>query len=151
MKRLFYFLLLIFVLPTGLRAQNTIFHKYATLSDVKYVNISHTMLVSMSQQKNVRLGSMSLSDMTDYIQNVMIISAKEPSAMATVLSDLSVLQADANYETLLVKNMNGERSISLFSRGNEYSEFVLFSLTNEYTVVVITGQFTPEQFQSFFL
>lgn len=151
MKRLFYFLLLIFVLPIGLRAQNAIFHKYATLSDVKYVNISHTMLVSMNQQKNVRLGSMSLSDMTDYIQNVMIISAKEPSSMATVLSDLSVLQADANYETLLVKNMNGERSISLFGRGNEYSEFVLFSLANEYTVVVITGQFTPEQFQSFFL
>lgn len=151
MKRFFYPLLLIFVLPIGVCAQNTIFHKYALLSDVKYVGISHTMLVSMSQQKNVRLGSMSLSDMTDYIQNVLIISAKEPSAMATVLSDLSVLQADANYETLLVKNMNGERSISLFNRGEDNSEFVLFSLANEYTVVVITGQFTPEQFQSFFL
>lgn len=151
MKRIFYSLLLLFVLPIGVRAQNAIFHKYALQSDVKYVSISHTMLVSMSQQKNVRLGSMSLSDMTDYIQNVLIISAKEPSAMAMVLNDLSALQADSNYETLLVKNMNGERSISLFSRGNEYSEFVLFSLANEYTVVVISGQFTPEQFQSFFL
>ena len=54
-------------------------------------------------------------------------------------------------QEVLTKNIHGERSVSLFRIGNERNEFVLFSLAETYTIVVITGSFTPNQFQSFFL
>lgn len=132
-------------------AENPLYGKYAARQDVKYVSISHTMLKAMSSKKAVRLGNVPLTDMLDYIDNVLIISTAEPSGMATVLSDLKALQADADYMPLLEKNIGGQRDLSLYRAGEEQDEFVLFSLANAYTVVVITGHFTPEQFQSFFL
>lgn len=150
MKRLPVFLAYI-LLPIAMFAQNAIFQQYASRTDVKYVSISHTTLAAMSSQKAVRVGDLDLSDLIDHIDNILIISAKEPSAMAAVLNDLKALQQDNSYETLLTKNIHGERSVSLFRIGNERNEFVLFSLAETYTIVVITGSFTPNQFQSFFL
>lgn len=151
MKRiLFFFLIEVLLLGTAF-SQNSIYRKYATQNDVKYVSISHTMLAAMSSQKKVRLGNMSLSDMLNYIDNVLIVSSAEPSGMATMISDLAILQTDDSYQTLLVKNVKGERSFSLFRQNNTYDEFVLFSFAETYTIVVITGHFSPEQFQSFFL
>lgn len=141
-------LLLLSVFAHG---QNALFRKYASMADVKYVSISHTMLEAMSSQKNVRLGNMSLSEMVDYIDNVLIISSKEPSGMAAVISDQKALESDSQYETLLEKNIRGQRSISLFRHADEQSEFVLFSYAEAYTIVVINGRFSPQQFQSFFL
>lgn len=132
-------------------AENPTFGKYATRQDVKYVSISHTMLKAMSAKKTVRVGNMSLTDMLEYIDNVLIISTAEPSGMASVLSDLKTLQADSDYMPLLEKNIGGQRDLSLYRASDEQDEFVLFSLANAYTVVIITGHFTPEQFQSFFL
>lgn len=151
MIRKFYLLAAICMLPLMACAQNAMFQKYASMQDIKYVCISHTMLQSMSSQKNVKLGNMSLSDMVDYIDNVVIISAKEPSSMVSVMSDQKFLEDNPQYETLLVKNINGQRSMSYFCQGKDASEFVLFSYSDVYTVVVITGHFSPQQFQSFFL
>lgn len=151
MKQKFYLFAALLLLPIVCNGQNVLFQKYATLSDVKYVSISHTMLQSMSSQKNVRLGNMSLSDMADYIDNILIISSKSPSGIATIMADQKILEENTQYETLLVKNMNGQRSISLFCQNEEKSEFVLFSYTDTYTIIVINGHFTPQQFQSFFL
>lgn len=139
------------MLPMLLFAENTLFGKYATRQDVKYVSISHTMLKAMSSKKAVRLGNVELTDMLEYIDNVLIISTADPSGMADILSDMKALQADAGYIPLLEKNIGGQRDLSLYRAGEEQDEFVLFSLANAYTVVVITGHFSPEQFQSFFL
>lgn len=139
------------MLPMLLFAENPLFGKYATRQDVKYVSISHTMLKAMSSKKAVRLGNVELTDMLEYIDNVLIISTADPSGMTDVLSDMKALQADAGYIPLLEKNISGQRDLSLYRAGEEQDEFVLFSLANAYTVVVITGHFSPEQFQSFFL
>lgn len=151
MKRIFHIFTLLCILPVATYAQHATFQKYASLTDVKYVNISHTMLVSMSSQKNVMLGNMKLSDMIDYIDNVLIISSHTPTGMATILNDYSLLQSTPGYEPLLTKNIHGHRSTSLFYTGNGHNEFVLFSFADTYTIIVITGHFTPKQFQSFFL
>ena len=139
------------MLPMLLFAENPLFGKYATRQDVKYVSISHTMLKAMSSKKAVRLGNVELTNMLEYIDNVLIISTADPSGMADILSDMKALQADAGYIPLLEKNIGGQRDLSLYRAGEEQDEFVLFSLANAYTVVVITGHFSPEQFQSFFL
>lgn len=144
-------LILLAMLPMLLFAENPLFGKYATRQDVKYVSISHTMLKAMSSKKAVRLGNVELTDMLEYIDNVLIISTADPSGMADILSDMKALQADAGYIPLLEKNIGGQRDLSLYRAGEEQDEFVLFSLANAYTVVVITGHFSPEQFQSFFL
>lgn len=144
-------LILLAMLPMLIFAENPHFGKYATRQDVKYVSISHTMLKAMSSKKAVRLGNVELTDMLEYIDNVLIISTADPSGMADILSDMKALQADAGYIPLLEKNIGGQRDLSLYRAGEEQDEFVLFSLANAYTVVVITGHFSPEQFQSFFL
>lgn len=151
MRQKLYFFAVMLLLPTVSSGQNSIFRKYASSSDVKYVSISHTMLQSMSAQKNVRLGNMSLSDMVDYIDNILIISSNTPSGIATIMTDQKILEENPQYETLLIKNMNGQRSISLFSQDRGKSEFVLFSYMDTYTIIVINGHFTTQQFQSFFL
>lgn len=151
MKRIHILLFVLLLLPVGMCAQGTIFRKYATRADVKYVSISHTMLQAMSSKKTVRLGNMQLSDMLDYIDNVLIISSADPTGMTVMLSDLNTLQSDTQYTSLLEKNMNGQRNISFFFEQTGTNEFILFSLAEAYTIVVITGHFSPEQFQSFFL
>lgn len=151
MKRSFLFIVILMALPVHIYAQNAIFQKYATLQDVKYVSISHTMLTAMSSKKNVHLGNMQLSEVLDYIDNVLIISAVEPSSMTIILNDLSNLQTDKRYTPLLEKNINGQRDISFFREGTDSNEFVLFTLTDTYTIIILSGHFTPEQFQSLFL
>lgn len=151
MKRTSFFLLLLLALPLSMQAQSSLFQKYATHSDVKYVSISHTMLQAMSSKKTVRLGNMQLSNMLDYIDNVLIISSAESTGMAAILSDMKSVQGDAQYAPLLEKNIGGQRDVSFFREGTVANEFILFSLTDAYTIIVITGHFTPEQFQSFFL
>lgn len=151
MKRSFLFIVILMALPVHIYAQNAIFQKYATLQDVKYVSISHTMLTAMSSKKNVHLGNMQLSEVLDYIDNVLIISAVEPSSMTVILNDLSNLQTDKRYTPLLEKNINGQRDISFFREGTDSNEFVLFTLTDTYTIIILSGHFTPEQFQSLFL
>lgn len=150
MKRISYFLFVLLT-PMAMVAQHSIFHKYASQPDVKYVSISHTMLEAMSSEKHVKVGSLDLSSMVDMIDNILIIRASEPSGMTAVLGDLQQLQQNDAYEPLLERNMKGQRSISLFKESDGKSEFVLFSLMDTYTIIVITGTFTPKQFQSYFL
>lgn len=149
MKRII--LLLLAVLSLPLWAGNPLYQKYATETNVKYVCISHTMLKAMSAEKNIRLGKISLSAMLPYINQVQIVSSSSPSGMAIILGDLKTLQADEQYAPLLTKNDCGERSVSLFRQGSDEDEFVLFTLADTYTLIIITGHFSPEQFQSFFL
>lgn len=142
---------LLFVIPLITNAQNSIYHKYATEQEVKYVCITHTMLEAMSRNKTISIGNMQLSEMVNDIECILIIGTETAQGKQIIESDLRGLLEDATYQTLLVKNINGKHSTSLFRKGYEYNEFVLFSIGQSCTIIVITGHFSPEQFQSFFL
>lgn len=149
MKRTILLLLAMLALPIW--AANPLYQKYATETNVKYVSLSHTMLKAMSTEKTIRLGKVSLSALLPYIDQVQIVSSSSPAGMAMILGDLKTLQTNEQYLPLLTKNDRGERSFSLFRQGNNEDEFVLFTLADTYTLIIITGHFSPEQFQSFFL
>lgn len=154
MKQLYQIVAILVMLSLSISAsaQNQLFGTYQSRSDVRYVCITQTMLHALEQGQQLSIGTYDLSPIVEQIETIVIIRSDKQTGRDRMAFDRERLLKDRNYQTLLLRNIEGVQSLRLYRPQGRYpAEFILYQNNgNEAIYIVLTGTFTADQMNQIF-
>lgn len=129
----------------GLRAETTIFDRYADTDGVTTVYISKAML---SMMPNLKTEGMQVSEFASKLDYIRILTCEKKSLIPKIKKDAARLVSEG-YEMLMQVNDEGEK-VDVYMKsltGNKNEYLLCVTEPSEITLIVISGNITTEDIQ----
>lgn len=146
--KLFFFVLILSILPTYLLAQDNYFSKLHNDKNISTIIISKTLL---SLSGNVDVGGVNVKNISDKIDRVELFNSDNKKAIKQMKKELSNVTKDNTYE-IIMKIKDNNNDISIIGKKDTEGIFrdVVFPVEagSKYSIVRMLGAFTTEDIQS---
>jgi len=128
-------------------AQNKLFDRYAEMDNVTSVYISKTMFRMMSNIEKVGVNMMNLKGK---IESLQLVTAENKERTVQMKRDFTQLVSSNHEELMRVKDKDSNIRFYADMRGELIKELVmLIDGSNNYTAILLTGNFTIKDIQDF--
>lgn len=145
MKRIYVIFLMLAMSNVMTFAQSNFLDKYSGMKGVSYVYISKAML---SLMPNVKAEGVNIGKIASKLESVRIVSCENPSVIARLKNDISIVTPKNGYNELMRMSDDGEKTVIYMNEKKGKNEFVLVqSERNELQIIQIVGNLTLKEIQ----
>lgn len=146
MKKIIFLLLCSFSLLNIHAQSNALFENLSNDRNVGTVFVSKSLL---SMMPKLNMGNADLKSISNKLTQVEIYTTENPKSIRTIKNGMRVLAANNRYERIMQVKNDGQNVVFFAEQhGGTFRDLIMFvDSDNEYTVIRLIGNFTPEDVQ----